>query len=107
MAQHTRKGASIQAITANRLRDGEVVYQTEKGGWSERFSDSEILKSAEIAESRLEEALRAVDSLLVVEPYLFEVLADDDGAMRPVSVRERIRMRGPTVRADLGKQAER
>jgi hypothetical protein len=33
-------------------------------------------------------------------------LAAENGALRPVSNREVIRARGPTVRQDLGKQAE-
>jgi hypothetical protein len=41
----------------------------------------------------------------VVEPYLFEVAKEADG-IRAASVRETIRQAGPTVRLDLGKQAE-
>jgi hypothetical protein len=41
----------------------------------------------------------------VVDPYLIEVTRE--GAVpRPVRLREAIRARGPTVRPDLGKQAE-
>ena len=40
-----------------------------------------------------------------MEPYLFEVSPEDEG-IRAISVREIIRQAGPTVRRDLGKQAE-
>jgi hypothetical protein len=41
----------------------------------------------------------------VIGPYLIEVTRAASGA-RPVSHREAIRARGPTVRPDLGKQAQ-
>ncbi|MEL0150564.1 MAG: DUF2849 domain-containing protein [Parvibaculales bacterium] len=41
----------------------------------------------------------------VLEPYLFEVL-EAGRVYKPASVRETIRAAGPTVRLDLGKQAE-
>ena len=41
----------------------------------------------------------------ILDPYLFEV-AECDSGFKPVSVRENIRANGPTVRTDLGKQAE-
>ena len=41
----------------------------------------------------------------VLEPYLFEAIEDEAVGFRPVSVREIIRAKGPTVRLDLGKQA--
>ena len=42
---------------------------------------------------------------MVVGPYLMDVAAEN-GVPRPISNREVIRARGPTVRLDLGKQAE-
>ena len=42
----------------------------------------------------------------IVGPYLIDVVAGPDGKLRGVSERERIRALGPTVRLDLGKQAE-
>ena len=37
MAQHSAKGARFQAVTANRLTDGEVVYFTADNQWAENF----------------------------------------------------------------------
>ena len=106
MAQHHNQTAQTLAVTANRLLDGEVVYFTDVGEWSERFEDAAIAHNKADGESLLEKAMTSVDALKVVGPYLFEVRELSDSAT-PVSVRENIRMKGPTVRLDLGKQAER
>ena len=91
-------------MTANRLTDGEVVYLTAGGIWSEQLSDSRA--SADEAEEAvlLRCAEAGVDSQLVVGPYLMPV-ALDGGGIEPLSQRERIRARGPSVRLDLGKQS--
>ena len=103
MAQHAAKGARFQAVTANRLSDGEVVYFTQNG-WVEAFGDAEIADGAEAAEALLARAMPAAFEAYVLEPYLFEVL-EEAQFYKPASVRETIRAAGPTVRLDLGKQA--
>ncbi|MGC6535292.1 MAG: DUF2849 domain-containing protein [Parvibaculales bacterium] len=105
MAQHAAKGARFQAVTANRLSDGEVVYLTDAHQWTETFTEAAIADGAEAAEALLASAMPSDFELHVLEPYLFEVL-EDAGAYKPASVRETIRAAGPTVRLDLGKQAE-
>lgn len=105
MAQHMRKGAREQALTANRLIDGVVVYLTADGGWSESLQDAEVAEGKEAAEALLARATPFVERNEIIEPYLFEVEKQDE-AIRAVSVRETIRQAGPTVRLDLGKQAE-
>ena len=42
----------------------------------------------------------------VIEPYLVTVRRDEDGLFVPVHYRERLRTLGPSVRLDLGKQAD-
>ena len=105
MAQHSAKGARFQAVTANRLSDGEVVYLAEDNRWVEDFAAAEIVDGAEAATALLARAMPADFELAVLEPYLFEVLEDGTG-YKPASVRETIRAAGPTVRLDVGKQAE-
>ena len=91
-------------MTANRLTDGEVVYLTASGAWSERLSDSRA-SADETEEAELQRGADVgVDSQLVVGPYLMPV-ALDAGGIAPLSQRERIRARGPSVRLDLGKQS--
>ena len=105
MAQHMRKGAKEQALTANRLIDGVVVYLTADGKLSESLQDAEVAEGKEAAEALLARATPFVDANEIIEPYLFAVELED-GRIRAVSVRETIRQAGPTVRLDLGKQAE-
>ena len=104
MAQHTNKRATTQAVTANRLIDGEVVYFTSTGDWSENLTDAVVADGKEACATLFAHAEPAVAAQLVVEPYLFEI-ANEDGTLVPASVREKIRMAGPTIRLDLGKQA--
>ena len=105
MAQHSSKGARFQAVTANRLLDGEVVYFTIDNSWTEAFGEAEIADGPEAAEALLARAVPDGFEKQVLEPYLFETIEDEADGFRPVSVREIIRARGPTVRLDLGKQA--
>ena len=105
MAQHAAKGARFQAVTANRLTDGEVVYFTDAGHWSLSFSEAAIADGPEAAEALLAGAMPADFEAHVLDPYLFEVLQDAQTGYQPASVRETIRAKGPTIRLDLGKQA--
>lgn len=104
MAQHSAKGARFQAVTANRLGDGEVVYLNAQADWVEDFAAAAIADGPDAAEALLARAMPGDFELTVLEPYLFEVL-ENHGAFKPASVRETIRAAGPTVRLDLGKQA--
>jgi hypothetical protein len=97
------KAAALQVLTANRLRDGEVVYWR-SGAWVGAFPDAEIFADEAQAKRALEAAARSVAERVVVNPYLFAVRAEADG-LHPVEERERIRAAGPTIRRDLGKQA--
>jgi hypothetical protein len=95
--------AHPQMLTANRLRDGDVVYWR-AGGWVEAFDDGEVFSAEAEAEAALEAARKFVAGNVVVNPYLFDVRAKADG-VQPVTEREVIRALGPSVRTDLGKQA--
>lgn len=88
-------------LTANRLRDGEVVWW--RGGqWVEAYADGEIFADAAAADAALEAAKDFVKRNIVVNPYLFDVR--EDGS--PVKEREIIRAAGPSVRRDMGKQTQ-
>lgn len=106
MAQHSRKGAQFQAVTANRLTDGVVVYLTADDSWSESLQAAEVAEGKEAADALLARGQAFFEPKnYVLDVYLFEVERTDQG-IRAVSVRETIRQAGPTVRRDLGKQAE-
>lgn len=106
LAQHSRKGAQFQAVTANRLLDGVVVYLTPDNDWSESLQDAEVADGKEAADALLARGQVFFEPRnFVLDVYLFEVERSDTG-IRAASVREVIRQAGPTVRTDLGKQAE-
>jgi hypothetical protein len=92
-----------QLLTANRLRDGDVVYWR-TGAWVGELADAEIFASDTEAEAALTAAGEFVKDRVVVNPYLFDVRIDAHG-IRPVKEREIIRAAGPSVRHDLGKQS--
>lgn len=94
-----------QAMTANRLRDGEVVFLTRAGTWSENIDESALALEKEAAAGLVAQGAKAVAETHVTGPYLFDA-ERKDGHVRALHIRERIRTLGPTVRTDLGKQAE-
>lgn len=106
MAQHSAKGAQFQVITANRLRDGEVVYFNAPATWVVDLKDASIAEGADALEALLAQANAAPCATNVLDIYPFEVIKDDSGMLTAASVRETIRAAGPTVRTDLGKQTE-
>jgi len=96
--------AALQVLTANRLVDGDVVYWR-AGGWVEAFSEADVFAAEAEAKAALAAAQKFVTGNVVVNPYLFDVRQGADG-VAPVKEREIIRAAGPTVRGDLGKQAD-
>ena len=99
MAQAS-EGAKV--VSANRLDTGEVVWLGEGDLWVERVAAATLLRGS-AAEAALARAKTAVADGVVVDPYLVDVDEAGGGPLRP---RERIRARGPSVRPDLGVQAD-
>lgn len=86
----------LQILTANRLRDGIVVFFTRDGGWSERIDDSWV---SDDETSRAELAAageHAVAAGTVVGPYLIDAAVTGEH-IRADRLRERIRAAGPTA----------
>ncbi|MCC7272433.1 MAG: DUF2849 domain-containing protein [Alphaproteobacteria bacterium] len=85
---------TLQAVTANRLADGAVVFRTPAGAWSTDVAaaaavatgEAELLKAAEADAARQ----------IVVGPYLIAVAAGAAGPV-PTVHRERIRAYGPSI----------
>jgi sulfite reductase (NADPH) hemoprotein beta-component len=94
-----------EMITANRLADGLVVFLDAENGWSEDFHRGAIFEDAAAKAQGLAVAAKAAEANFVVDPYPIE-LELRAGHLAPKALRERIRATGPTVRADLGKQAQ-
>ena len=96
----------MKALTANRLIDGEVVWLGRSGQWVETLASAWLLETPEAVAEAEAAGAEAEASRLIVEPYLIDLMREE-GEIRPVRFREKIRARGPTVRPDLGKQARR
>jgi sulfite reductase (NADPH) hemoprotein beta-component len=93
---------TVQVVTANRLRDGVIVWLKPDHRWSEDFAESKPLRDEAEAKAALDAAGMDVKAQLVVGPYLAEVDETPEG-LKPDSARERIRAsRLPTITPDQG-----
>jgi sulfite reductase (NADPH) hemoprotein beta-component len=93
---------TVQVVTANRLRDGVIVWMTSDHRWSEDFAGSKPLRDEAEAKAALDAAGMDVRAQLIVGPYLAEVDETPEG-LKPNSARERIRAsRLPTITPDQG-----
>ncbi len=94
-----------QLVTANRLRDGIAVFMTRAGDWSEVIDEAVLALEPQAAAALEARAREDEKKTLVTGAYLIDA-ERLDGRVRASHIRERMRALGPTVRLDLGKQAE-
>jgi Protein of unknown function (DUF2849) len=85
-------------FTANRLRDGRVVWLAAGGAWVEEIGAAAVFTPAEAAEG-LARAQLGEAQQLVVGVYGVEVSLQA-GKPVPVKFREQLRVRGPSVDAE-------
>jgi hypothetical protein len=91
-------------ITANRLTDGVVVFQTADDSWTEDFNRAAVLPDTQATAEGLKRAKQDEANNIVVDAYAVAV-EERNGHLAPKALREAIRAAGPTIRRDLGKQA--
>jgi hypothetical protein len=96
-----KTSSAPKAITANRLQDGEVVYLAASGVWSTSFADAVIAVDASDIKTLLDTASSSAHRNEVVDPVAIDTAVND--CPSPASLREKIRLRGPTVRPDLAR----
>ena len=94
----------LQAVAGSRLQDGLAVWLGRDGTWVERVEDAAAFRGDAIA-AALDAAKAAERARVVVDCYPLDVDIRN-GATVPLHVRERYKALGPSVRPDLGKQAE-
>lgn len=94
-----------QLITANRLRDGIAVFLTRAGTWSEKIDDAALALEPQAAVALESRAKADEAATIVTGAYLIDA-ERRGGRVRASHIRERMRTLGPTVRSDLGKQAD-
>ncbi|SDQ94507.1 Protein of unknown function [Rhizobiales bacterium GAS191] len=91
-------------LVANELAEGDVVFRT-ASGWSRDHRDALIAGNAEAADALEAEGQAEMAANKVIDAYLVDVVLAENGPL-PRHYRERLRTLGPSVRTDLGKQAE-
>ena len=92
-----------KVVTANRLREGDVVYLTADDRWSAFHHEAELIEDEAHAQMRLLHA--NAQKLLVVGAYLADAKSGPNGP-EPTHFREAFRTRGPS-NYHHGKQADR
>jgi hypothetical protein len=99
-----RQPGRSSIVTANRLRDGQVVWLAPKGHWAEDIAAAEVFDNAVIEEA-IARARIFEEQRVVLDVYGVELDCAHPCPV-PVTERERIRAAGPSVRSDLGQQAK-
>ncbi len=90
-----RTAASPVVITANRLRDGRVVWLGASGAWVESLVQAGVV-AGEAAAAALATGQAAEQARLVVGVYAADVAMGSAGVV-PLSQKERIRAAGPST----------
>ena len=95
----------MKILTANRLVDGDVVFLTSENDWSIDINDACI--ASDLPEAARLEAIgtKADADAHVIGCYLVDIVVNND-RIEATHYREIMRAKGPTVRSDLGKQAQ-
>ena len=92
-------------LVANDLLDGDVLFRA-ADGWTPDPRAAAIARDDEAAQALERAGAAATARQEVVDAYLIDVDIRTDGAPVPRHFRERFKTLGPSVRPDLGKQAE-
>lgn len=92
-------------LLANHLLYGDVVFFT-PNGWSRDPREALVAEDRATAERLEAEGVAAFKRQEVVDAYLVDITRDAHGLPVPNHFRERFKVRGPSNRPDLGKQAE-
>ena len=82
-------------VTANRTRDGIVIYRTADAGWTTELAQAAIVTTTPAAQELLRGAV--ADDVGAVQAYVAPVELTDDRRVLPGNLRERIRVAGPTI----------
>lgn len=96
----SKRTPAVSVLTANRLQDGVVVFLDVDGDWVESIDGAAIARSPDETLALEARGARAAAGNQVVEPYLAEV-HETRGRLVPVRVRERVRVDGPSILADV------
>ncbi len=93
---------TLQIVTANRLKDGIVVYLAADCAWPEDVGASLVARGDEEAKAALATGEQAARERKVVAPYLIEV-EEQAGRIVPTRYREQLRAFGPSSHPEFGR----
>jgi len=82
-------------VTANRLRDGAVIYRTADAAWTTALAGAAVVTTTPAAQDLLKGAV--ADDVGAVGAYVAPVELTPDRRVLPGNLRERIRVAGPTI----------
>lgn len=91
--QQKLKITGPSVVTANRTRDGVVIWRT-SDGWSEDLSDAAVVENSDDARKLL--AAAVADDIGAVGSYIAPVEIEGD-TVKPGNLREHIRTAGVTI----------
>ena len=91
--QQKLKITGPSVVTANRTRDGVVIWRT-SDGWSEDLSDAAVVDNSDDARKLL--AAAVADDIGAVGSYIAPVEIEGD-TVKPGNLREHIRTAGVTI----------
>lgn len=93
-----------KVLTANRLTDGIAVWLDASGQWVENLQDAIIARHGEAVAALEDAGRKALADNLVVDANVIDIV-EQDGQLRPLRLRERIRAEGPTIAYAAGYRA--
>jgi hypothetical protein len=93
-----------QILIASDLRDGETLFLGAEG-WARDHKAAAVARDAQEAQALEARGKGDIAANRVVDVYLADVELDAQGRPTPLHYREKMRVKGPSVRPDLGKQA--
>lgn len=85
-----------KVVTANRLRDGLVIFVGADRTWVTDINDALTFSDGAPLEDALALGQEGIVNRFLVDPYAVDVTLEGDRPV-PVRLRERIRADGPTV----------
>ncbi len=93
-----------QILLASDLADGEVLFLG-ASGWERDHARARIARDRDEANVLEAFGKAEIAANRVVDVYLADVAIGPNGVPTPLHYREKMRIKGPSVRPNLGKQA--
>lgn len=93
-----------QILLASDLADGEALFLG-ANGWERNHARARVARDKDEAAALEQFGKAEIAANHVVDVYLADVEIGADGVPTPLHYREKMRIKGPSVRLDLGKQA--